>query len=172
MDNYLAKPIDPDELVRMVEGLPLPDAGTEIQRPPAAVLDEGQLLARVGGDRGLLAEMVGLFLQDAPQMLGALRRAVSKQDAEGVRQRAHAIKGAVATFGAGPAFAAAAALEAMGRDGNLADVERGFATLSEAVGALLPALEQFVPARRRRAAPSKARARKAPRKTRSRARKR
>src|SRR5471032_1478246 len=66
MDEYLTKPLDSRKLCLLVE---------EIAAGRAPAVDEGipevsdQVLARVGGDRELLAEISRLFVDDAPRHL-------------------------------------------------------------------------------------------------------
>jgi two-component system, sensor histidine kinase and response regulator len=144
MDDYLAKPIDIHHLVEVVEGL----GGTAAAAPPpepaapaaGAVLDTAAVLARVGGDRTFLAEMLALFREDCPQSLRALRRAVEAGDAERVQRSAHALKGSVATFGAVEAFEAARALEYMGRNGSLTEAPTALVRLEQSIPELERAL--------------------------------
>lgn len=82
-------------------------------------LDLATVLARLNGDRDLLAELAGLYLEDEPALIGEVEGAVGQGDAEGVRRAAHAIKGSVANFAAAGAQAAALALEQAGRNHDL-----------------------------------------------------
>lgn len=82
-------------------------------------VDLAAVIARLNGDRELLAELAALYLEDEPAMLGQLETAVGKGDAEGVRRAAHALKGSVANFAAARAQAGAFALEQAGRNGDL-----------------------------------------------------
>ena len=59
----------------------------------------------------LLADVVSVFLTDAPNMLERLRAAGRARDANGVAAAAHAIKGAAGLFSQGGAFESAARLE-------------------------------------------------------------
>ena len=47
-----------------------------------------------------VAELVGTFLEEAPQMLGELRAALPAGDAQGFRRAAHSLKSNSHTFGA------------------------------------------------------------------------
>jgi CheY-like chemotaxis protein len=124
MDGYLAKPIRLTELAEVLDTL----AGLALEAPvapaslpaPAAAFDPEDVLARVEGDRGLLAELVDIFRAESPGLLANLRQKVEAGDARGVQEAAHAIKGTVGNFGAPAASEAARALEVMGKDGSLA----------------------------------------------------
>lgn len=83
-------------------------------------VDLAAVMARLGGDRELLGELAGLYLEDEPGLLAQLEAAVARGEAEGIRRAAHAIKGSVANFAAARAQAAAFALEQAGRHGDLA----------------------------------------------------
>jgi PAS domain S-box-containing protein len=119
MDYYLSKPIDAQELARV-----LIDMATELHRsesgvrssalrtslnselrtpnfePFGKVWDQAAGLARVGGDAQLLAEVVQIFLKDSPAWVAEMRAALARADAAGLRRAAHTLKGAVGYFGA------------------------------------------------------------------------
>ena len=124
MDGYLAKPIRVRELLAVIDRLAggargAPAASTRI--PPLVVLsfDPEDVLARVEGDRKLLAELVDIFHAEYPRLLANLRHSVEIGDARGVQEGAHAIKGTVGNFGGHAASDAARALEVMGQQGVL-----------------------------------------------------
>ncbi len=124
MDGYLTKPIRVAELVevmdRLVGGaLGAPAASTPIPRHVVLSFDPEDVLARVEGDRGLLAELVDIFHAESPRLLANLRHSVEKGDAKGVQEAAHAIKGTVGNFGGHAASEAARVLEVMGQEGVL-----------------------------------------------------
>jgi signal transduction histidine kinase/CheY-like chemotaxis protein len=156
MDAYLAKPIRAGQLLEVVAEFDAAARPEKVPREadgappspsmPAAdgdVLDRAALLARVGHDPGLLRELVELFLVECPNLLGAVRDAVTRADAPGLRVAAHSLKGAVSNFSTWPAFEAALRLETMGRMGDLAQAAEGLGALEAALGRLRPALAQF-----------------------------
>ncbi|HXI27076.1 MAG TPA: response regulator [Vicinamibacterales bacterium] len=116
MDEYLTKPLDPRLLCSVVEQI------ADQRRPPAAEVTvpdvPTQVLARVGGDRQLLAEISRLFVDDAPRHLERIRRAIDARDAESLRRAAHGLKGAAANFDAEGVVSAARTLEEIGRTGE------------------------------------------------------
>ena len=73
------------------------------------------MLARVGGDRELLAEISRLFVDDAPSHLDRIRTALDRRDGHMLRRAAHALKGAAANFDASGLVAAARKMEDVGR---------------------------------------------------------
>ena len=134
-----------------------PAAAVEPEGEGPAVFDRSAALARMGGDAGLLAEVAGLFAEDAPPLCRAFAEAAESGDADGARVAAHTLKGICATLGGerakAAAFhaeqAAAAHVEAAlmtGRDASAlppadtADLPAAGAALTAAVQALAAAL--------------------------------
>jgi len=64
-------------------------------------------------------ELIDAFLDDAPNMITAMRSALSTKDAESFRRNAHSLKSNANTFGAANLGALAKELEMMGRENNL-----------------------------------------------------
>lgn len=100
------------------------------------LFDREAALGRLGGDLELLKELAELYKQEYPRAVARLQAAVASQDPVAVRSVAHELKGVVSNFEAKPAFAAALALENMGRSARL----EGAPTLVVALGELLNSL--------------------------------
>ena len=150
MDHYVTKPIDQRKLFEAVEsfGRPATPETAAIMNAKDTVntlsFDPEIVLERVDGDRELLREIGGLFLQDAPRLLADIRNAVSCADARALEHSAHTLKGSVGNFGARTAFEAAMALEQMGRQGDFARAQESFTLLEQQVNLLGPALETLM----------------------------
>ena len=146
MDGYLTKPIQTQELLDALEThlsrhdpvFPAEEVAPAALEP---VFDAAAALERVGGDRELLSEIAGLFEGEYPQLLGALREAIARQDTPALERAAHTLKGAVGNFAASAAFAAAQELESIGRQGNTERASELLASLETEVGRLQKALE-------------------------------
>jgi len=123
MDGYASKPIRIAELEQAIAQLAGPSKSAEAlvteESGGDGVVDRAALLAGVDGNRGLLRELVRLFLADCPRRRAEIKEAVRRGDAEALRKAAHTLKGSVGNFAAKQAFAAAQRLEIMGRDGEL-----------------------------------------------------
>ncbi|MEO7192182.1 MAG: response regulator [Vicinamibacterales bacterium] len=113
MDGYLSKPITPSELFSVVEQQ---SGGAPAQAPDAALaaFDESSLERRLSGDRGLMAEVIHLFLDDLPARLAAIDDAISRGHSEDLHVAAHALKGAACNLSATRLSEAARVLEQLG----------------------------------------------------------
>jgi len=81
--------------------------------------DFQEALARVLGDRDLLAEIVDILRSEMPPALTEIRRCVEAGDLRGLERAAHRLRGSVVVLGAHRVSQAALALEMMGRDQTL-----------------------------------------------------
>lgn len=111
MNDYLCKPVQSDELKRVLAewgGFDRVDAAdqalTNTMMKDDEVLDSDVIdsLRELGGedDPELLAELVGLFLSDTPKRIDELLTAVASDDLQGMERAAHALKSSAANLGA------------------------------------------------------------------------
>ncbi|CAA9490871.1 MAG: diguanylate cyclase/phosphodiesterase (GGDEF & EAL domains) with PAS/PAC sensor(s) [uncultured Rubrobacteraceae bacterium] len=110
MDDYVSKPIDSESLkAALTRWIPRTDGETSVSEeavgdatlPVEYPLDPGVIegLRGLGGPE-LLAELVELYLEQAPAQLEALREAIEAGDAASVKGTAHALKGSSGNMGA------------------------------------------------------------------------
>jgi two-component system sensor histidine kinase/response regulator len=146
MDGYVAKPVRPEELWKVLETVVVgPKPSVRLPEGVAEMtLDRSQLLDRVDGDLGFLEELIAIFAADCPRALAEIRDAISRGDAEGLNRAAHAFRGAAANFGNGRAFDEALKLEGLGRKQDFIEAEISFAALESAAHELLATLASFV----------------------------
>jgi PAS domain S-box-containing protein len=148
MDDYLSKPIQTEELRRIVRKHS-PGVGTKentVERCNDSALEIFNLeeaLSRVEQDRELFAELVKLFVADYPQRLAELRQALAARDSKLVERLAHTLKGAAANFAAPRVVRAALELEETARAGDLSRAGQGIEALASEIACLLPQLDQF-----------------------------
>jgi CheY-like chemotaxis protein len=145
MNDYLAKPIRPDELAQALGHVrPLRETAEASSEDAGVTLAEAALeqLREHGGD-DFLEDLIDTFLADAPRLLSTLRRAVEQDEPDEARWAAHTLKSNGATFGAEDFSELCRELEARAKDGRLkgADelvdrIERGYARMQEALMAL------------------------------------
>jgi signal transduction histidine kinase/CheY-like chemotaxis protein/ligand-binding sensor domain-containing protein/HPt (histidine-containing phosphotransfer) domain-containing protein len=154
MNDYISKPISQQQLLEAVRRNRSASSGT----PAPPVLQPGlnplslqatDLLARLGGDAELLLELIRIFSEESGNMLSQLQDAILRGDAEAIERAAHKIKGSVSIFSALPVTQAALAVEVLGRNRELKDVNVAFAKLETQVEQLLLGLsalkEQLCP---------------------------
>ena len=140
MDAYTSKPIRSRELEQAIAQVISPSNSEK--RPmlkgdkAQARLDQSALLAGVDGDRGILRELIRLFLSDYPERLAAVREAVRRGDAGVLEKAAHALKGSLGNFGAKNAIAVAQQLETLARKGDLEAAQNLSVTLESELALL------------------------------------
>jgi len=156
MNDYIAKPIDPDALwkalVRWTKGVPPQpkpassgDAAVEL---PADVpgLDVADGLRRAGGKAKLYAGLLERFVAgqaDAPQRIVA----ALATDPGTAERLAHTLKGTSATIGASELAAAAAAVEAAIREAApREEIDRLLAVVQPPLDGLIVRLREWRPA--------------------------
>jgi PAS domain S-box-containing protein len=132
-DAYVSKPIDPQELQSVIA------SGTTVESTAAApvvvtgstedVLNLTEALARVEGNRDLLAKIARMFLELYPKLLEESHEAVVRADCELLSRAARTIASSAGQLGAVRVRLAAKKLEELGRQGDLTQA-------SDALGAL------------------------------------
>jgi HPt (histidine-containing phosphotransfer) domain-containing protein len=154
MDDYVPKPVKPDELeaalerwipeeegsasmsVAEVEGSSVTPEDTEDPLDRAAI---GSLL-ELGGSE-LLSELAEAFSGDTGSALPALRAATTAGDARSVERIAHSLKGSSGSIGAQRMSATCAELQDAGASGDLLMVPGLLERLEEELGRARAALE-------------------------------
>jgi CheY-like chemotaxis protein/HPt (histidine-containing phosphotransfer) domain-containing protein len=155
MDDYLTKPVKPEELSAALgrllgEGQAANPAVGPQRRDDAPVLqseaapeagfDFTPALNYVGGDRELLDELLGIFVEDAPVRMEAIRKAIAAGEPAELTREAHTIKGSLKVIGATTAAGLAQGIEAFARDGNMRAAEKLGAALEREMDRLLQSL--------------------------------
>jgi len=145
MDAYVAKPLKPEELFATLEALCLGVGEATASSAAASVrvahdVDLNSLLTGFGGNRRLVAEVVDVFLEDAPAMLSRLRDAARAQDPAQMAAAAHAIKGSAGLFSQGTAYESARRLEHLARAGDLAKADGACADVEADIAQLMAEL--------------------------------
>jgi signal transduction histidine kinase/CheY-like chemotaxis protein/putative methionine-R-sulfoxide reductase with GAF domain len=118
MDDYLAKPIRPEQLAAAIAATP----NRAADRPRVTVLDPSALarLQAIAPSAEALARLVASFLDNGAVLIAKLAEAAGAGDAEALRRHAHTLKSNAASFGATELSQHCAALEAQARAGDLA----------------------------------------------------
>ncbi len=108
------------------------------------VFDKDVALKMFEGDEEFLKELVEIFINDVPEHMSEIEKAVNCRDSEALVKSAHKLKGAAANFGKNATTDTAFKLETMGRGNNLDGVEEGYDTLVKDTESLVNALKEFV----------------------------
>jgi CheY-like chemotaxis protein len=143
MDDYISKPVKIEELdAAITRGLV---ALENSSNPESEILDkevlDGVRELRAEGEPDPLAELVDLFLSDAPPRISKILDAFKAGDAVELERAAHSLKGSSSNLGAKCLAAACADLIAVARDGKLPESSLVAKVLSE-FERLKPVLEQ------------------------------
>ena len=137
MDDYLSKPVKPQELIDTIEkwltepDVSQPDKTIQETKPVEEVFEKADLIDRLMGDEELAKEILEGFMEDVPLKVAALKKAIDDSDAESVRQEAHSLKGASANVGAPVLREVAYQIEVAGKENDLEKAESHIPNLNE-----------------------------------------
>ena len=144
MDGYISKPIDSRALYAEIDkclvGIAKDPLMTEKPVERNDLVNRAALLDRVEGDQELLAEIIKMFLADAPQRLGAMQNALQQGDMILLERSAHSMKGAAGNMSASAVVNAALQLERSAKEKDAESSKSNLAALKEAVERVLPVL--------------------------------
>ena len=107
-------------------------------------MDVDAALARVSGNRKLLAEMAEMFLAESPRLLADIHTHLEAGDGHQLSRAAHRFKGAVSNFDATAAREASDMLETAAQNGDLQQAQQAWAHLKMVMSELTPMLERVV----------------------------
>ena len=129
MDDYLAKPIEPEKLFSTIErwtgtgAMSVQEHLKSEKEMGETPIDVDKALERFDGDAEFFREIVAEFLGMLPEQLGSLRAGIENGDATTVERAAHTLKGAAANIGAEKVRDTALHLEEIGRAGELSAID-------------------------------------------------
>jgi CheY-like chemotaxis protein/HPt (histidine-containing phosphotransfer) domain-containing protein len=162
MDDYLSKPFSQQELAAVIGrwmALPLAATVHHEDEPPRlpresveviqrdvinrVALEKIRMLSRERGD-ALVQKVINAYVDDTPQQLSTLRRAIDGLDTGNVRRIAHTLKSASANVGAEALAALCKEMEHLGRadttegaDSLLNNMEQEFEAVRDSLTAIL-----------------------------------
>jgi two-component system sensor histidine kinase/response regulator len=155
MDDYLAKPINPDEVFGVIEKWVSPASGK--QQPGAEVepaandsgdspgrnelpVDMEDAMDRFDNEQTFFVEMLEQFLVLLPDQVREIEDAVHAGNAQTVQKTAHNIKGSAGTLSARELYAVVLEMEEAGRSGDL----HAMPSLMERLRSEIGRLEEFL----------------------------
>jgi PAS domain S-box-containing protein len=128
MDDYVTKPVRPEELQRALElCVPRSTAARPVRVAGEPSLDE-QVLANLRelqepGDADFVTMLIDHLLADVPERIGAMGDAVRHGDATALERAAHSLKSSAANLGLLELSRLAGVLEASGAAGDLSGAD-------------------------------------------------
>jgi CheY-like chemotaxis protein len=136
MDDYISKPVKAADLQKALECcriITTEDSQTENTMPsPNGGRYQSLFLRDLQEDeQEIFAELLDLFLNNAPVHLQRLREALRGGDFKRLEEAAHSLKGSCAYMGTERMVALSAELEKKGRDGSVENVEDILVQLEE-----------------------------------------
>jgi PAS domain S-box-containing protein len=157
MDDYLSKPINPQELFKTIkkwgkpkleeefsDNKPLPEEARTAQviksQQENPLIDMEAAMARFGNDEDFFREMAEEFLNYAPEQITVLEKAAQSGDADSVQKAAHSIKGAAGNLSAQTIFSLALTIENKGRSKDI----KGVSLLIEDLKTGVEELRKFI----------------------------
>lgn len=108
MDDYIAKPIDRNELFRLIEQHLQPGG---VQPPAVDLFNIEDVLSRIGEDNELLRKLISIFLEDGNEKVKIIRRALAQEDFESVLREALSLKGSAGDISSRRLYTCASSLE-------------------------------------------------------------
>jgi HPt (histidine-containing phosphotransfer) domain-containing protein len=118
---------------------------TEISAPSTpGALDRSMLLSFVDGEEDLLKAVVGLFLGSYPQIMSAMRDAITQDDGASLARSAHTLRGSGAFFLTEFARNTLTDLELIGRSGELTSAQSQLLEFEAEMERLKPELSALV----------------------------
>lgn len=109
---------------------------------PAGV-DLDALARRLGGNRGLIGDLIAIFLEEGPKNLEAIQTGIRRKDSEMIRLAGHMLKGSLSYFGTKQAIGLASQIEKLGRENEFEAVKPFAAELNRLIGVISIDLQQW-----------------------------
>jgi CheY-like chemotaxis protein len=148
MDGYVSKPVRSQELFDALSALLSTDKAVAAEPAEgastgSAVFDESVALSNTDDDRGMLAEAVGICLDDLPKYMADVRAGIARGDAGSLERAAHRMRSSLNAVAARPAAQAAERLEGLASSADIAACRLAAAVLEREVQRLIAALQSW-----------------------------
>jgi HPt (histidine-containing phosphotransfer) domain-containing protein len=153
MDDYLSKPVRPEDMVAIIEEW-IGGADKRKKRPEAQGVTPGSDAPAIdmtvisnlrslqaGAKTNLLGELIETFRTDSEKKIAAMRAAVDNRDAEALSHAAHALKGGSGIVGANRMASLCDIIEKISRSGSTEGALPLITTVEEEFGRASRALQ-------------------------------
>jgi CheY-like chemotaxis protein len=150
MNDYISKPINPDELLRIIRnqlsggkiGQSAPVRKVASERK---IFDKAEFLNRIGGSEAFCKELLEAFVQYFPVIFENLKSALNENDAKSARLHAHSIRGSCSNMAAHKMTDIASEMENCAANGDLDKVRSLMGRLDEEFELLKAILNDVCP---------------------------
>jgi len=154
MNDYLTKPIDPDLLLAKLQHWLLSTENFQTSEKTAelspkiiedelAIWDKEAALKRILGKKALLQSLIEVFLNETPERLENIKKAIDDGDTKQVQYLAHTIKGVAANLSASSLQQHAASIEVAAKDADIEQVTKLLPDFLLAADQLKQRFEQY-----------------------------
>jgi CheY-like chemotaxis protein/HPt (histidine-containing phosphotransfer) domain-containing protein len=147
MDGYVSKPIQVHELLTVIARVISKDSPLLTSRAASIsaqlVFDPQQALAQVEGDEAELRFLIGMFLEEEPRSMVAIREAIARNDRAALKLTVHNLKGMISSLGGHLAAEAADQLEQLGDQDPAVPLEPALQRLSLEMDRLVAVLKNL-----------------------------
>ncbi len=149
MDDYISKPIDFNKLKNVIykwtrKGNPKTGDNIPQEEQEEKIFDLESLSERLLDDDSIIVEVLGVFIEDTPHQLEALRHACDEKNSSLVSSIAHTVKGSTANIGGMCMAELAKKIEFSARDGDLASAIALFSELEYQYSLLEAELRRYL----------------------------
>ena len=134
MDDYVSKPLDPERL----------DAAIVRWTGKLPDFEHSRALDLAAGDRGVLEQIVKLFIDKAPERLDAIHRALDGRDAASLARTAHMLEDSAVSLAMPRIRDIAHRIAVLGKRGELAQAAQLITDLDEAVSSGRSAVRDLI----------------------------
>jgi HPt (histidine-containing phosphotransfer) domain-containing protein len=108
-------------------------------------VDWDRALETSNGNRDLLMELVAIFLEEGPDLMPKIAKAVEANKTDDVKKHAHRLKGSLKYFGKSAVEKRVIELENLAAEERLAEMPAKFAELKAALDDFMPKLRAGPP---------------------------
>ncbi len=152
MDDYLSKPLDPEQLYNLINKYAKQAWGDESNvesksddvQNEMSLLDLEALKSRLDGDEEFAKTMLDMYANELSNMMNDVHQAIEADDAAMLNASAHKLKGASATVSAIGLRDLAFELEKMGKSNELNEVKRYQSKLEELKQATIKQIKNYL----------------------------
>ncbi len=155
MDDYLSKPIDMNQLQRVLDSIRTGaidkiefNAKTSDVSPNSEVVSTGinfaAPLSKLNYTTAQQRELIATLQRETKQRLGELTQAIDSSDAKLLIRAAHSLRSAAGLFEANSVASVAGTIETLARSGNIAEAQQHFAELRNLTTKMLGEIDHWL----------------------------